>query len=320
MNHHDSSSFRFGIDDDRPDSIFREETPNPQIKKINQRITLVSLLIPCLVGLVLLLAYMDITKRFGNQKNAETLALTELSKYLESRFSSLSVQYAKLQDQFSKKVSPMDEVILEFEKFTSANKKGIELVAKNLENMNALKTDKKEFEAALNKLEKALEPLQKDLKDIEAQVKTLAGKISPKLDTISAKVEKGTIEQARLAKSIESAMEEIDELQSSVSALTKNKIEKKDLDLALRMDQLKLKSYEQQLNRTTQDLEEKIKSIQDQVSDGNKKPATPVRKSSVNAPRKLSDAPDSIKSLQERESKKEILILTPGKIIEQDIR
>jgi len=102
MEEKDTSDFKIGIDDESQEHRFQEEMENTRIKKLSNRITFISILIPCLIGVIIFLAYLDIKKRVATVHDTGTTEVKNLSKDLEEKLSDLTSKYKQLEDSFSK--------------------------------------------------------------------------------------------------------------------------------------------------------------------------------------------------------------------------
>ena len=80
------------------DSVVQTEVHELKLEKINQRVTLISILIPVLIVVVLVIAYLDIKQRVVRTEDTGASEFQKLSADLESRFSSLSLRQAKLEE------------------------------------------------------------------------------------------------------------------------------------------------------------------------------------------------------------------------------
>ncbi len=47
------SEFRFNVDDQEPDEFYHEEMKDLRVEKLSQRITLISILLPCLIAVAI---------------------------------------------------------------------------------------------------------------------------------------------------------------------------------------------------------------------------------------------------------------------------
>ena len=81
-----------GMDTDGSESIYAEERNGLRLEKLAQRVTIISILLPVLIGIILVISYLDIKSRVSTLQDTGESAVQSLSKNLESRFSSLSVK------------------------------------------------------------------------------------------------------------------------------------------------------------------------------------------------------------------------------------
>ena len=95
------SHFRMSLNDESTDNLMQESFMDRRIEKLSHRITRISILIPVLIVLILVLAYLDLTKRVIHFQSTGTTEVQALAESLEDRFSSLSVKQAKLEEQSS---------------------------------------------------------------------------------------------------------------------------------------------------------------------------------------------------------------------------
>ena len=58
-----NSRFQFSADDDEPEAIVQDELRELKIEKLGQRVTLLTILIPCMIGVILVITYLDIKDR-----------------------------------------------------------------------------------------------------------------------------------------------------------------------------------------------------------------------------------------------------------------
>jgi hypothetical protein len=172
MNRRNDTS-RFTIHDEKeeiPDSIYAADAENLRIEKLSTRVTLVAVLIPCLLVIVLAVAYLDIKNRVVSTQNTGSIGVQNLSKDLESRFSSLSLKQAKLEEQLAENTKTMETAtaalqvkinksITEFKGNieSKANRSDLTALAKKTEaGMSALKGDVADLKASFAKFDEDL--------------------------------------------------------------------------------------------------------------------------------------------------------------------
>ena len=228
MTDNENSRFKIRLDDETPDSGFQEEIENQRLKKLSRRITLVSILIPCLICVILFVAYLNIKKRIsGMHSTGETF-----SQDLGARLSSLDIIHAKQIDSINKTTSSLQK---ELNEATTA----IKYIR------SARKADNKKFNSSTDKIEKKLESACKDFEIAASKLKILDSGFKKDLTDLS--------------KGLDKARKELSKLQADIAALSSAKIDKKIFDITIKKEQ---KVFQQKLDKTAKDLEDKIESIQ----------------------------------------------------------
>ena len=260
----DPTKFRIRIDDQSPDNGFEEEIKDRRIEKLSQRITFVSILIPCLIAVILFVAYFDIKKRVGSMHSSGEV----VSQDLDSRLSLVSEKQAKLEGILVKKIE------VELKEATTA----IRYIR------SARKADNKTLKGAIAGIEKGLVPVRKDLKNTASKIKALNKNLT------------------NFGKKLDKAKNDLNKMQTDISALSSTRIDRKTLDNALNSKQ---KIYEQKLKQSADDLANKLKSIRKRIK------KIEMSMSSI--------APTS-KPIPLKKPAEKIVVPPPGTIIEEDIK
>jgi len=234
MEEKDTSDFKIGIDDESQEHRFQEEMKNTRIEKLSNRITFISVLIPCLVGIIIFLAYLDIKKRVATVHDTGTTDVKNLSKDLEEKLSDLTSKYKQLEDSFSKIENHTSSLQTKLDEATTA----IKYIR------SARKTDNKGFNNSISKIEKKSSSISNDLKNVSSELKTFDTKFNNKLANLSKTADKISIE--------------LNKLKSDISKLSAVTINKKTLDSTLKNEQ---KLYDRKLNQLKRDIENKIISM-----------------------------------------------------------
>ena len=84
-------------DDEYADSLFREEMKDLRVEKLNQRVTIITILIPCLIGVILFIAYRDLTGKVSQSEFSGSKEVQALSEELEEKFAQLTKQDSEFQ-------------------------------------------------------------------------------------------------------------------------------------------------------------------------------------------------------------------------------
>ena len=304
-----SSDFKFHLDEDRPDSIFQEEMENLRLEKLNRRINFISIFIPILMVLILVYGYLEIKKKFVKADDSGAQKVQVLATELESKFSSLSLKYAKLEESLNKSFSPINEIFLEFEKTATALKKDLEKNERSLASLETEKATKKELSDLAAMIDSRIAPLAADIQQNSTARRIEIEKLGYSIADIAARVEKN-------GNSIQNFAEDITTLSSMSSAMTNNKM----VILGLKTD---LQSYRETLAQTIKQIEDTLLSVREKL-DAIQQATPPATPSLQPVPDKSQSAADTADtSTPENAPGKAAAppppLPEPGAIVEQDI-
>jgi len=224
------------VDDENPDLQLRDEADAPRLEKLNKRITLISILIPCLMGAILLAAYFNIKTHLSNVNTTGAVGVQTLTKELESRFSSLSLREATLEESMENKVGSLEKTTAEVQKSVKEASTAIRHIR------SARKADNQKTADAIKKMEKTLASMSKNLDKISSGLKSLDQALTKKLTNFS---ETGKNDQAKI--------------RSDMAALKTAMVNKKVVDSALK-DQRE--TYQLALRKLASNLEDKIAHLE----------------------------------------------------------
>ena len=173
-------------------SMYREEINTLNIDKLSNRVTIISVIIPCLIGAILVFAYLDIKERVVDVDITKQSQVDKISNQLEEKLNALDVKIAKnrfslenkfpefenksraLEDQITKlKKSKGDNETInaKFDKITkqvsnnaSQNKKNLTTFEKiNEQNLSAFKKEKAELTKIAQQIKKETALFKKEL-------------------------------------------------------------------------------------------------------------------------------------------------------------
>ncbi|MBW2011553.1 MAG: hypothetical protein JRG68_05720 [Deltaproteobacteria bacterium] len=226
----DVSEFKINLDDNPPDSPLQEGMEDLRIEKLNRRITLFSIFIPVLIGIILFFAYVDIKKRVTSLDDTGTDKVQSLSKEMEGRLSSLIVQYAKLESSVQKNFSSVSQT-------TSSLEKNLKKTTKAIDTLSTSKADKKE-------LTQTLASIQTDFKNAVHKLKTADDKLGKETAKLTQHDDKFSKETAKLTQHLDKVKNDLKRIQADISALSSSRIEKKDIDLGFENQK---KDYQKQI-------------------------------------------------------------------------
>ena len=259
------SSFKFnGDDDEEPDSersIYQEEAKDRRVEKLSHRVTLISILIPVLIGVIFYIAYREITGRVSQSRDTEAMEIQNLSAQLEENFAKLSAKYSDLEDALTQKLAALEKV-------DKSMKASLKQAEDTVDKINATKADKKEHENAIAKIDSALKPIRQELKsiksvttDLQTQNKDLKQQLatfSEDLNRLSAITEKTLKESAAIHS------KELTAIQSDLSGLSDRKMDKDALQLELLKAR---KQFQRDLDTTKLAIDKRLASILRKIKD-----------------------------------------------------
>jgi chromosome segregation ATPase len=259
------SSFKFdGDGDEEPDSertIYQEEAKDRRVEKLSHRVTIISILIPVLIGVVFYIAYRDITGRVSQSQDTDAMEIQNLSSQVEENFTKLSEKYGDLEAALTQKLAYLEKVD---KSMKDSLKQAEDTVAK----INATKADKKDAQDAIAKIDIALNPIRQELKTINAvttdlqtqnnDLKQQLAALSANLTRLSASTEK-TLKESTAIQS-----KELTAIQSDLSSLSSQKMDKDALQLELLKAR---KNFQRDLDVTKSAIDKRLESMLRKIND-----------------------------------------------------
>ncbi len=292
MTEKEPKKFEMQLDDESQDFQIQEEIDDTKVEKLNKRVTRISIIIPCLMVIIILAAYFDLRKNLSSLNTIGNMGVQSLSKELESRFSSLSIKQANLEESTAKKIGELQKTIASLQAETKEATTAIRYIR------SARKSDNKHTESAINAIDKKLDLFPKDLNKISSDVKKLEQSLTEQLTSIS--------------KFINSSKNDLQKINSDISSLKSSKADRTALK-----DQQKV--YQLALRQMSKNLEDRLSSLENMVKKLDKT-KTPAKKQSKAKPGSaVSSTQTSTESSPNTQSSPKSGIPKPGTIIEQDL-
>ena len=278
--------FKIRFSDNEPiddKSAMREEIIEQRLEKLSIRVTLISILVPVLIFVIFTVAYLDMKSRIFSMHDTGVDELQKLSRDLESKFSSLSVRFAKFEDSFSereaslkvieesfsKKIVPMEKAVSVLEtsmKDVQKNIKESEIKIRELMATQANKIDKKEFDANFSVVEKSLKSAQKDMETVMPQLKALDANVKNELKLLTDYLAKEKRRSDDAAGASDALSEDMKSVQSQFQVLSKKAdgfVHADQLPLAVEKARLKLKVA---LDEAVMKMQNRIDVLERQIS------------------------------------------------------
>jgi chromosome segregation ATPase len=250
--------FKMRLDADVDETPAAGQVDELRMEKLNQRVTMISILIPVLIVVVLIIAYMDIKQRVIRTEDTGTSGVQNLAKDMESRFSTLSLRQAKLEELLKGSSEANNQSLAKIQVQLKKLEDRVKDVGKGL-------ASKKELDAKLSAMNKKIENL------------------SVAMDESSSGFAESTQQVQKALSQMEERLSEradgIKQLQEKVNGLDQEKIDKPALDLAMKLEMLKIKqSFIERLDA----IDAKIKKLESKL-DSRTQSAPAPRKSPAKA-------------------------------------
>jgi len=270
--------FRFSDDDQDPETFYHEELRDLRVEKLSQRLMLLSILLPILIGVALYFAYRDLTGRLSQSQDTGYVEvqrisreLEELSKNFNEKLITFSTTLSSQDKDFgttvsgqlaavNKEIATLNNGVAALnEKYKSLDQT-LHQAQKTLKEMAASKVDIKSQQADVAKINDQLKPIIKEMKSLaklrrdvkggSADIKKLERELTQKLAeivTVSQQIQKND-----------------DQLQASITALSDEKVDRDTFDLEV----LKLnKNYQNRLEQEIAAVNEKLETIRKEMND-----------------------------------------------------
>jgi chromosome segregation ATPase len=232
----ESTKFKIRIDDESTETQFQDEIDDPQLVKLNKRITRISILLLCLVGVIILVAYFDLKKD-----------ILQIDRTGAKGVQTLYKQQENMEEILTNNIASLEKITASLQ----ANLKEATTAIKYIR--SARKIDNKKMASDFAVIDKTLTSIPKDLENLMSSVKDIDDKFSKEL--------------ANLAQTVDKAKDDLLKIHADIASLSTAKVDKKTLDHALKKHQ---KTFQQELRRLRSDLKD-IKTTTKPVPDA--KPA-----------------------------------------------
>lgn len=311
--------FRFDSNDQESDEFYQEEMKDLRIEKLSQRITLLSILLPCLIGVAIFFGYRDLAGKVNRSQNRENLEVQKLSVQLEAlsevfneklkKFSaSLSDYDQKFGDSISARLNNINNYLEKINKNNASLNETLKQAKSNIENLKATKSDKEELQAALAKFNADIKPLKNDLQalsDIRKDIKTVSSEIAD----LKSRFDK---ELASITANTDTFKKDYDLFRDSIAKQLKEKIDK----TALGVELLMFKKNQSLHSLELIEISRRLDSIQKQIESMQTK-----SKSNSQASTRTNPAPATPATTEEADTADQAIPAKPGDVLleEQDL-
>ena len=243
MTDNGDSRFKMRMDDEKPDFQSQEDIHDRRLDKLSKRITRISILIPFLIFVIALFVYWDLKKSISITDSTGSMGVKALSQELQSKFSSLSVRQANLEEALSKRIEAIEKSAASIQANLNKATTAIKYIR------SARKTDNKKTETALANIEQKLSPLSGGLDSVSSDLNKIDQTFNKQL--------------ANLSQIVESAKNDLKNIKSDIDVLKSVKVDRKAVDILLKNQQ---EAYQLALHKITRNLEDKIDFVEKKLN------------------------------------------------------
>lgn len=252
------------------ESVLKPDIGRADIRRLNRRVNVFTLLLPLLLIVIVLLGYLDIKRRVSQTQDSGSAEVLNLSKDLESSFSSLSVKQAELAEALDKQKSASRKARAALAAGIGKTRKSLKQLSavvagqqKRLAELQKMKKELRGVARKLGQLDSALKGLQKTAFDRLAAVEKRLGHIQQQTAGLAAAAKKASGDAAAARQTNAKVRRDIEALQAGLKRLADAKLDRKMLRTEMQVEALRSRK---ELSAVAARLEEKISALQRQIS------------------------------------------------------
>jgi len=233
MSREDSDNFKFGSDQINPDDVLRDVPQDNRVARLSRRVTILTILLPCLIGAALYFLYNDLKNRVAQNQTYGTQSVEGLAKTLDTRLQEFSDKLTQFETMFSERLAGTEKSVENLKTQLGKTESGMKNAVGSLKTIEAAKVDKKELESLANQVAA-----------LSAQITSRDNDMSERLSDLTAVTQK--------------QVNDLLKLRTDITALTDSKIDRKTL-------QQEVENQQQKLYVLSSDLDKKLFAIQNDL-------------------------------------------------------
>ena len=260
----DQEKFRLQPTDELDEPSIGGNVNELRLEKISQRVTLISIIIPVLIIIVLAFTYLDVKKRMTYTEDTGMMEFEKLSADLESRFSSLSVRQAKLEETIISFTSNYDQAL------AGLNIK-VDKINSSLDSLEKIFLSRKDFKPIQDEMNRNISQATANIDNVAADVDQVDGQIATMTKELKAQI-------SGIGKIITDKDNELNKIQESIKALNAKQIDEPDIDLKVKLATLKMK---QDIMSQMDQIELRLKSISEKIEKLSQRTPVPTQTPSI---------------------------------------
>ena len=247
------SSFKFEGDGEPVSEqvLYQEEAKDRRVEKLSHRVTIISILIPVIIGAVFYITYRDISSRVSQSQDTGAMEIQNLSAQLEEKYAALSARYGDLEAALSQKLEAL-------EKADKTLKDSLKEAEDTVNKINVTKADKKEQQDAIAKIDTILAPIRKELEAL-GPLRSDLKIVTDELAALDRNLQRQT---ATLSANVDTALKDLTRIQAEMSVLSEQKLDRDALELELLKAR---KGYQRDLDLTKTAIDKRLAAVLEKI-------------------------------------------------------
>ena len=247
------SSFKFEGNEEpvSEQTLYQEEAKDRRLEKLGHRVTIISILIPVIIGAVFYIAYRNVSSKVIQGQDTGAMEIQNLSAQLEEKYNVLLAKYGDLEASLAQKLETL-------EKADKTIKNSLKEAEDTVNKINATKADKKDQQDAIAKIDTALVPIHKELEAL-GPLRSDLNAVTAELASLNKNFQQ---QMAALSTNVDQTLKDLTQVRSEVAALSERKLDRDDLELELLKAR---KSYQRDLDITKAALDKRLDSLLEKI-------------------------------------------------------
>jgi len=257
----DQDRFRFNLGDEEPEIPSHEEELKRRIARLSNRLSFVTLLLPCLLAIALYMAYQDLVLRTARTQGAEVRSVERFAAEADEKMAALGTRLADIEAALTARVDAAQKSVQAVQEELRKGEAGIDKVG-------ASKADKKELADATARTDAALAAVQKDLQTVTRELQALApfreelgnaAALRAEVGSVSARLQKLENSLGKdltgLAGYMDRTKADLEKIRTDVANLQSRKLDREAMDLeVLKAKRLFQMALDQEIGRIDKSL------------------------------------------------------------------
>jgi len=249
-------------------SDYHQEINTLKIEKLSNRVTIISVIIPCLIFAILLFVYLDMKERVVDVDTTKQLQVEKITRQLEEKLNSLDVRIAKNKFDFEQNLPQLEKKEQALENqvakmaASKADTKTIDISIAKLD--KNIRDNSVQNKTNIKTIEKINQQLLAAIKENNVQLKKRTNLIKKELTGFQDKFNERLLELSAHEEQIGQLRKNTSLLDKKFNGLDQDKASGKELNKGL--NQLK-----QSLEKIIQDLDKKLEQQISGIMDAKKK-------------------------------------------------